>query len=45
MKKIIVIIGLLYVGYTYGDQISSIGSEMVDRAKPTWEQLQEFLEK
>ena len=45
MKNVILIVGLLYVGYAYGGQMISVGAEIVDSASPAWGQLQEFLNK
>jgi|TARA_R110002020_G_scaffold21377_1_gene72641 hypothetical protein len=45
MKNVVLIIGLLYIGYAYGGQMISAGAEIIDGATPVWEQLQEFLNK
>jgi|TARA_R100001163_G_C5010710_1_gene156719 hypothetical protein len=45
MKKVILTLGLLYIGYAYGGQIMDAGAELVEGAGPAWERLQEFLEK
>ena len=45
MKKILIVMALLYIGYAYGDQIVNSGSEIAQAAKPAWAQLQEFLDK
>ena len=45
MKKILIVMALLYIGYAYGDQMMSSGAEIAQAAKPAWTQLQEFLNK